>query len=95
MERYEIGSFVYSKAGHDKDEIYVILSIEENLLVLADGKLKTVEKPKKKNIKHVKWIGYKDEVLYNKLLNNEKIIDEDIKYAIKNYRKHQDNLEEM
>ena len=38
-----------SRSGHDKDRIYVIIKEEANLVYLADGKLKPVEKPKRKN----------------------------------------------
>lgn len=37
-----------SRSGHDKDSLYVIVKEEANLVYLADGKLKPIEKPKKK-----------------------------------------------
>ncbi len=42
-----------SRSGHDKDSIYVIVKEEANMVYLADGKLKPLEKPKKKNRKHI------------------------------------------
>ena len=45
-----------SRSGHDKDNIYVIINEEANLVYLADGKLKPVEKPKRKNRKHIQII---------------------------------------
>ena len=44
-----IGSFVTSKAGHDKGRLYVVLAEMKDSVLLADGRLKTVASPKKKN----------------------------------------------
>ena len=43
-----IGSFVTSKAGHDKGRLYVVLAEMKDSVLLADGRLKTVASPKKK-----------------------------------------------
>ena len=46
------GRVVVSRAGHDKGRPLVVLSCEENgLLVLADGRTRTVGKPKRKKRK--------------------------------------------
>ncbi len=37
-----------SRAGHDKDSIYVIVKEEADWVYLADGTCKPLEKPKKK-----------------------------------------------
>ncbi len=49
-----IGQFVKSKAGRDKDRIFIITDIiDEVYVIVADGDLRKVEKPKKKKIKHL------------------------------------------
>jgi hypothetical protein len=45
-----------SKAGHDKDEVYVVLSEEGDFLFLANGTTKTKAAPKKKRKKHIQVI---------------------------------------
>ena len=47
-----------SLAGHDKEHIYAIVREEGDLVCLADGKTKTLEKPKKKNRKHIRRITH-------------------------------------
>ena len=59
MERFEIGMLAKSKAGHDKDTVYVIYKLDEAYVYLVDGKLKTIEKPKKKKYKHIQIINKK------------------------------------
>ncbi len=90
MERYEIGSFVFSKSGHDKDKIYIIIKAEDKNLYLADGKFKKIDNLKCKNIKHVGWIDHSDKLLQEKIKCKEKISNEEIKYAIKCYLEHRD-----
>ena len=45
-----------SKQGHDKGELFLIIKEEEPYVFLADGKSRTLEKPKKKKKKHVQVI---------------------------------------
>ena len=47
---YETGQIVYSKSGHDKGGIFVILSVEGEYVYLANGKNRSLEKPKRKKI---------------------------------------------
>lgn len=92
-----IGQFATSKAGHDKDTLYVIIAQEGDFVYLCDGRLKTPDKPKKKRRKHVQLINSTvDGKLQGKLLNKEKVYAEEIKYALKQYKKETDKkMEEM
>ncbi|HNW04558.1 MAG TPA: KOW domain-containing RNA-binding protein [Oscillospiraceae bacterium] len=44
---------VRSKAGKDCGGFFVILAEEEGFAYIADGKLRKVEKPKRKNARHL------------------------------------------
>ncbi len=50
------GDFARSKSGHDKNDIYVVIRCEGDVVFLCDGRLKPLEKPKKKNVKHIQPI---------------------------------------
>ena len=50
------GKLAVSKSGHDKGHLFVIVGEDDRYVFLADGVLKTVERPKKKNRKHVQVI---------------------------------------
>lgn len=81
-----VGMFVKSKAGHDKNQIYMIYSETEECVYLVDGKLKTVDHPKKKSKKHVQLIHkFIDEESIRKLEASIPLQNETIKYAIKQY----------
>ena len=51
-----IGELATSKAGHDKDRLYMIVGEEEEWVYLCDGRLRGVEHPKKKKKKHIQII---------------------------------------
>ena len=52
----EAGMFAKAKAGHDKNCIYVIISVNDEYVYLADGGKRLVSCPKKKNRRHVQII---------------------------------------
>ncbi|TGY96303.1 hypothetical protein E5329_10675 [Petralouisia muris] len=75
-----------SRSGHDKDSIYVIVKEEANMVYLADGNLKPLEKPKKKNRKHIQIIKKLPKEI-TQVFTQENFRNEEIKRAIKLYRK--------
>ena len=48
MDRYKIGMLARSKAGHDAEKVYVIADIDDAYVYLADGRIRTLDRPKKK-----------------------------------------------
>mgnify|MGYP004637027225 FL=1 len=58
LKQYERGQLVKSTAGHDKGIVAVIIAVEsEEYVLLADGKTRPVNKPKRKKVKHIEPIG--------------------------------------
>lgn len=49
----KIGQVVISKAGHDKGESAVIAGFEDDKVLVCDGKHRPLERPKRKNPKHL------------------------------------------
>ena len=75
-----------SRSGHDKDSLYVIIKEEANLVYLADGKLKPLEKQKKKNRKHIQIIKNLPKEI-TEVFTQQDFRNEEIKRAIKLYQK--------
>lgn len=86
-EKFQIGKLAFSKAGHDKDSIYVIIKFDQEYVYLVDGILKKLEKPKKKRIKHIQIINEIPANIAESLQTGKKVTDEDIKRAIKIFLK--------
>lgn len=72
--------FATSKAGHDKGKVYIIIEETNRFLLLTDGDLHPIEKPKKKNRKHIQPI--KKVALCENCVTNEAV-----KLSIRQYLK--------
>ena len=95
MQKSElVGLFAESRAGHDKGRTYVIFHDEvisggaSEYVYVVDGKLRTIENPKRKNIKHLIITKNMTEYqvaleLREKLLNNIPVSNEEIKFVIR------------
>ena len=50
----KIGQFVKSRAGRDKDKIFIVIDIADDVYVyIADGDMRKLEQPKRKKVKHL------------------------------------------
>ncbi len=58
----QIGLVVYSRAGRDQGEFLAVVGQQDEFLLLSNGKDRPLERPKKKNRKH---IGLTNTVLDN------------------------------
>jgi len=56
MRDYKAGDVVVSKAGHDKG-LFCVVGVEEGYLLLANGKQRPLEKPKRKKPMHAAPAG--------------------------------------
>lgn len=83
---YQIGQVVYSKSGHDKGDVQMILAVEGEYLLLADGKRRRLEKPKRKKKMHVQPTFYVEKEVAAKLQTGAYLLDADIKKALKKYQ---------
>ena len=53
-----VGTIVYSKAGHDKKNMFLVLKLENEYAYIADGDMRRAEKPKKKKLIHLQKTNY-------------------------------------
>ncbi len=77
--------FAKSLSGHDKNQCYLILKEEEEFLFLVNGTTRPLEKPKKKNKKHVQVIKKLPAEILTILGAEQNNLN--IKKAIQNYEK--------
>lgn len=63
MNECKNGMLAKAKAGHDTGKVYVIIDSDSEYVYLADGRIRTIQKLKKKKKKHVQLIKYEQDVL--------------------------------
>ncbi len=56
-----------STAGHDRGRLYLVLGEDGDRLLLADGKLRKLSSPKRKNRRHVMFLPGLAEAVSGKL----------------------------
>lgn len=54
---FRTGIVVRSAKGRDRDRLFWVLAIEGDRVSVADGKTHTIQRPKKKNPKHLHPLG--------------------------------------
>lgn len=78
-----VGQFCISKSGRDKGKVYIVYEIvNEDYVLLVNGKDRTIKNPKKKNIKHLQKVNQNVKDFEKKIIE-DKIKDLDIKRMIK------------
>lgn len=79
-----IGKVVLSKAGRDKNHLYIVIRQLNDLYVLvSNGTNRTIEKPKKKKLKHLTFNNSINEEIKSAIINNDKCTDLKIKKFLK------------
>ncbi|MDI3477094.1 MAG: hypothetical protein PWQ59_619 [Thermoanaerobacterium sp.] len=87
MDDTSIGRIVKSKAGRDKDRIFIIVGVaDEKHVLIADGDLRKIEKPKKKKLIHLQKYNEVDETIREKILKGETVTNAEIKNALKQFK---------
>lgn len=52
---FQCGEVVFSAAGHDKERFYAVVGVgEDGCPLIADGKRRKLQSPKRKNPKHLR-----------------------------------------
>ena len=67
------GYLAYSLAGHDKGEVYFIISETDDYVYAVNGLSRTVDRPKKKNKKHMQVIKKEGMIKDASSVTNEEI----------------------
>ena len=54
----KVGDVVISKRGHDSKKTFIVVAtLNENYVLIADGKSRKLASPKQKNVKHLKVLA--------------------------------------
>ena len=70
---------VISVRGRDQGEIFYVVGREEEFLLLANGKNRTLEEPKRKKQKHVEKVLRSETRVAAKLLSGDKVLNGELR----------------
>ena len=75
-------NIVKATAGRDAGKFFFVLAVQGDFLLLADGKHRRVENPKRKRQKHVALEGESHSLVAEKIRSGEKITNSELRKAI-------------
>ena len=74
------GDVVYSRAGRDKGRYFLVIDlVDEQYALITDGKLRRLETPKRKKVKHLRQLPPQDLRICDKVRNGEKLTNSEIR----------------
>ena len=79
-------NIVRSNAGRDKGKLFFVLAVEGEYLLLADGKSRKVEAPKRKKRRHVLFVAAESSRLSEKIKSQEKITNSELRRTLAGFR---------
>ena len=74
-----ISDVVVSKAGHDQDEWFYVIGEDQDFLLLANGKDRPLDKPKRKKRKHVEKVLRSETRVAEKLRLGDKVLNGELR----------------
>ena len=81
----DIANLVQATAGREQGKYFFVLATEEDFLLLADGKHRRLESPKRKRARHVQFVAESDSAVAEKIRSSEKITNSELRKAIAAY----------
>ena len=76
---------VEATAGREKGKLFFVLDTDGEYLLLADGKSRRVEAPKRKKRKHARFIAETDSRVAEKIRESERVTNSELRKAIASY----------
>jgi len=87
-------NLVEAVAGREKGKLFFVLSEDGEYLLLADGKSRRVEAPKRKKRKHVRFIAESNSRVAVKIQSSEKVTNSELRKALASFGEHGDQDQE-
>ena len=78
-DNLNISDVVVSTAGHDQGEIFYVISTDDQFLYLANGKDRTLDKPKRKKRRHVQKVLRSETRVVEKLIRGDKVLNSELR----------------
>ena len=70
---------IISLAGRDQGKLFYVIDVEDNYVLIADGKGRKLENPKRKKLKHVRRVSRTETRVAAKLLHGDKVLNSELR----------------
>ena len=76
---FNISDVVISTAGRDAGKLFYVIGTDPVYLLLANGKDRTLDKPKRKKRRHIKKVLRSETRVAEKLRNGDKVLNSELR----------------
>ena len=79
ISEFNISDVVLSTAGRDQGELFYVIETDETYVMLANGKDRTLEKPKRKKRRHIQKVLRSETRVAEKLRQGDKVLNSELR----------------
>ena len=76
---FNISDVVKATAGRDQDKLFYVIAQEDAYLILANGKDRPLDRPKRKKCKHVQMVLRSETRVAQKLRAGDKVLNSELR----------------
>ena len=82
LSDFNISDVVESTAGRDRGQLFYVIGMDPVFLLLANGKDRTLDKPKRKKRKHIKKVLRSETRVAEHLRNGDKVLNSELRRVL-------------
>ena len=79
MDDISISDIIVSTAGRDQGKLFYVLRTDGVYVLIANGKDRKLKHPKRKKLKHVRFVARTESRVANKLRSGEKVLNSELR----------------
>lgn len=70
---------VMSAAGRDQGKLFYVIACDGVYVTIADGKCRKLENPKRKKLKHIRFVSRIDSRVAQKIRSGDKVLNSELR----------------
>ena len=78
---------VMALCGRDQGKLFYVIGTEGVYVLIADGKSRTIEHPKRKKLKHIQMVARTENHVAEKLRRGEKVLNSELRRDLAVFRR--------
>ena len=70
---------IISLSGRDQQQLFYVMDVEDGYAILANGKTRKLENPKRKKLKHIRFAARIDSRVAQKIRQGDKVLNSELR----------------
>ena len=88
MEEISKSDIIVSTAGRDRGKLFYVIGTEGVYVLIANGKERKLEHPKRKKLKHVQKVTRPESRVARKIANGDKVLNSELRRDLADLREN-------